>query len=143
MLPFETKKTSTSEGELRKAAVPCRMALENGRPQTEAPGFAGHLEETASEEVSLKFLEGPFYSLSEVTKILGHDNWRIMRRFVIEQGSKQRPIDDGLEAQLNSAYTSTIPLDLQDADYVAALTLELGKTKELYWVSKTLDLSKA
>jgi hypothetical protein len=66
-----------------------------------------------------------------------------VRRFVIEQGAKLRPIDDGLEAQLNSAYTSTIRLDLQDADYVIALTLELGKTKGLNWVGKTLDLSKA
>ena len=66
-----------------------------------------------------------------------------MRRFVIEQGAKLRPIDDGLEAQLNSAYTSTIRLDLQDADYVVALALALGESKELEWVGKTLDLSKA
>ena len=66
-----------------------------------------------------------------------------MRRFVIEQGSKLRRIDDGLEAQLNSTYTSTIRLDLQDADYVVALTLELGKSHELDWWGKTLDLSKA
>ena len=65
------------------------------------------------------------------------------RRFVIEQRSKSRPIDDGLEAQLNSAYTSTIRLDLQDADHVVALTLELGKSHELNWLRKTLDLSKA
>ena len=66
-----------------------------------------------------------------------------MRRFVIEQGAKLRPIDDGLEAQLNSAYTSTIRLDLQDADYVVALALDLGKSRDLDWVGKTLDLSKA
>lgn len=53
-----------------------------------------------------------------------------------------RPIDDGLEAQLNSAYTSTIRLDLQDADYVVALALELGKTNSQDWVGKILDLSK-
>ena len=66
-----------------------------------------------------------------------------MRRFVIEQGSKLRPIHDVLEAQLNAAYTSTIGLDLQDADYLVALMLELGKTGDLCWVGKTLDLSKA
>ena len=53
--------------------------------------------------MNLKFLEGPYRSAHEVTAALGHDQWRIMRRFVIEQGSKLRPIDDGLEAQLNSA----------------------------------------
>ena len=123
--------------------MPCRLALENRRPQTNAPGFAEHLEETAQEEVDMSFLDGPYHSAAEVTDALGHPNWRIVRRFVIEQGAKLRPIDDGLEAQLNSAYTSTIRLDLQDADYVIALTLELGKTRGLNRVGKTLDLSKA
>ena len=64
------------------------------------------------------------------------------RRFVIEQGSKLRPIDDGLEAQLNSAYSSTIRLDLQDADYVVALTLELGRTKSLLGLARRLTCQK-
>ena len=64
------------------------------------------------------------------------------RRFVIEQGSKLRPIDDGLEAQLNSAYSSTIRLDLQDADYVVALTLELGRTKSLLGSARRLTCQK-
>jgi len=140
---LKLKLASTTEAELRDSALPCRLALESRRPQTDAPGFAEHLEETAQEEVELSFLEGPFFSAEEVTKALGHTNWRIMRRFVIEQGAKLRPIDDGLEAQLNSAYTSTIRLDLQDADYVVALAPELGKTKGQGWVGKTLDLSKA
>ena len=71
-----------------------------------------------------------------MTEAPGHPNWRIVRRFIIEQGTKLQPIDDGLEAQLNSAYTSTIRLDLQDADYVIALTLELGKRTGLNWVGK-------
>ena len=141
--PLKIKLASTTEEELRDSAVPCRLALENRRPQTDAPGFAQHLEETAQEEVDMSFLEGPYHSAAAVTEALGHSNWRIMRRFVIEQGAKLRPIDDGLEAQLNSASTSTIRLDLQDADYVIALTLELGKTRGLDWVGKTLDLSKA
>ena len=141
--PLKLKLASTTETELRDSAVPCRLALESRRPQTDAPGFTEHLEETAQEEVDMSFLEGPYHSATEVTEALGHPNWRIVRRFVIEQGAKLRPIDDGLEAQLNSEYTSTIRLDLQDADYVIALTLELGKTKGLDWVGKTLDLSKA
>ena len=141
--PLKIKLASTTELELRDSAVPCRLALENRRPQTDAPGFAEHLEETAQEEVDMSFLDGPYHSDAEVTEVLGHPNWRIVRRFIIEQGTKLRPIDDGLEAQLNSAYTSTIRLDLQDADYVIALTLELGKKAGLNWVGKTLDLSKA
>ena len=47
-----------------------------------------------------------------------------------------------LEVELRSSAVPCRPaLELQDADYVVALTLELGKTKEL--VGKTLDLSKA
>ena len=109
--PLKIKLASTTELELRDSAVPCRLALENRRPQTDAPGFAEHLEETAQEEVDMSFLDGPYHSDAEVTEVLGHPNWRIVRRFIIEQGTKLRPIDDGLEAQLNSAYTSTIRLD--------------------------------
>ena len=140
---MKLKLASTTEEELRDSAVPSRLALEMRKPHTDSPGFAEHLESTAQEEVDLAFLEGPFHSAEEVTNLLGHSKWRIMRRFVIEQGAKLRPIDDGLEAQLNSAYTSTIRLDLQDADYVVAMALKLGKHKELNWVGKTLDLSKA
>ena len=141
--PFKPKLASMTEAELRSSAAICRLALESRRPQTDADGFAEHLESTAMEEVEAHFLEGPYYDAKEVSSIFGHPNWRIMRRFVIEQGAKLRPIDDGLEAQLNSAYTSTIRLDLQDADYVVAQALALGESKELEWVGKTLDLSKA
>lgn len=141
--PLKLKTALMSEEELRDLALPCRTALENRRPQTEARGFAEHLAETAAEEVKVQFLEGPFYSSAEVSEALRHDQRRIMRRFVIEQASKLRPIDDGLEAQLNAAYTSPSRLDLQDADYVVVLTPELGKTGDLCWVGKTLDLAKA
>lgn len=96
--PLKLKLASTTEAELRDSAMPCRLALESRRPQTDAPGFAEHLEETAQEEVEMSFLEGPFLSAAEVIEALGHPNWRIMRRFVVEQGAKLRPIDDGLEA---------------------------------------------
>ncbi|CAK9014200.1 Uncharacterized protein SCF082_LOCUS12246 [Durusdinium trenchii] len=101
------KMAEISEEQLRSTARWRRKALISRRPQTEEPGFAEHLMETASEEVDLGFLQGPFKSEEEVTAILGHENWSVMRRFVIQQGQKLRPIDDGLEAQLNAAYTST------------------------------------
>lgn len=101
-----------------------------------------NLEETAAEEVSLGFLEGPFVSEEEVADTLGHNRWRIIRRFVIEQGSKLRPIDDE-PPQPNAAYSSTIRLDLQDADYVIALALHLGRCSGMEWLGKILDLSKA
>ena len=60
--PLKIKLASTTELELRDSAVPCRLALENRRPQTDAPGFAEHLEETAREEVDMSFLDGPYHS---------------------------------------------------------------------------------
>ena len=141
--PFKPKLASMTEAELRNSATICRLALESRRPQTSAEGFAEHLEATALEEVEARFLDGPYTDAGDVTAALGHSDWRIMRRFVIEQGAKLRPIDDGLEAQLNSAFSSTIRLDLQDADYVISLALALGDSKDLEWVGKTLDLSKA
>ena len=88
---LKLKPATVTEMELRESAKACRLALEGRRPQTDQPGFAKHLEITAAEEVSLGFLDGPFHSSDEVSAALGHDRWRIMRRFVIEQGSKLRP----------------------------------------------------
>ena len=67
--------------------------------QTDESRFAEHLEETAAEEVFLGFLGGPFALEEEVFNTLDHSRWRIMRRIVIEQESKLRSMDDGLEAQ--------------------------------------------
>lgn len=127
------KMAELSEDQLSGTARWRRKALIARRPQTEEPGFAEHLMETAEEEVDLGFLQGPFKSEDEVSAVLGHDDWSVMRRFVIQQGPKLRPVDDGLEAQLNAAYTSTICLELQDADYVIALTTLLGETPGMNW----------
>eukprot|EP00435_Cladocopium_sp_Y103_P026492 s3071_g6.t1 len=141
--PLKIKTAVLTEAELRDNAQYSRKALIARRPQTEEPGFAAHLVETAKEEKELNFLEGPFSSEEEVSEYFGHSHWRVIRRFVIQQGQKLRPIDDGLESQINAAYSSTIRLDLQDADYVIALVLELSKWPGLEWCGKTLDLSKA
>ena len=71
------------------------------------------LQKATKEEVDAGFLQGPFHSESEVTKELGTHRWLAIRRFVIKQGQKHRPIDDALEAHLNDAYTSTIRLRLK------------------------------
>ena len=74
------------------------------------------LLEATSKEVELGFLEGPFASEQEVSEYLGTDRWLAVRRFVIKQGQKYRPIDDGHECQLKEAYSSSIRLKMQDAD---------------------------
>lgn len=136
------KAAEISEEDLRSSAIWRRKALIKRKPQTDDPAFAKHLEETAEEEVAMKFLEGPFTE-EEVTARLETQHWAVMRRFVIQQGEKLRPIDDGAEAQINAGYTSTIRLDLQDADYIAALALKLGSYEQVEWKGKCLDLTKA
>ena len=78
-----------------------------------------------------------------MTAVLGHDRWKIIRRFVVQQETKLRPIDHGLEAQLNTAVSSTIHLGLQDADYAIAISLLLGASPQMQCMGKTVDLSKA
>ena len=143
MYKLKLKPAMVTEDDLRASARWRREALIGRRPQTDQPGFLEHLEETAQEEVALGFLEGPFQSEEQVTENLGHADWTVMRRFVIQQGKKLRPIDDGLEAQVNSAYSSTIDLELQDIDYVTTLAIQLGKHGKYRWKGKCLDLSKA
>ena len=115
------------------------------------------LEMTAAEEVENDFIIGPFFSEEAVTEKIGHPNWSIVRRFVISQegGQKLRPLDNCLEWQVNEAYTSTIQLELQDADYITATAAAIGKIltgksqtssrKPLIktWLWKCFDLSIA
>ena len=142
-----------SEAELRSSATWRRKALLAREKADDEPEHRRHLEETTSDEVTRGFVMGPFFSEDEVTKFLGYDQWSLVRRFVLVQGKekKLRPIDDCLEAQLNSAYTSTIRLELQDSDYLANMALRLADKMKVRgerarcrpWGGKCLDLSKA
>ena len=142
-----------TEDELRSSAIWRRKALLARPKPNEEREHRVHLEQTTDDEVDRGFVIGPFYSEAEVTAKLGHDRWTLVRRFVLVQGKekKLRPIDDCLEAQLNSAYTSTIRLELQDSDYLANMALRVAekmreagpRAKERPWGGKCLDLSKA
>eukprot|EP00435_Cladocopium_sp_Y103_P060513 s739_g22.t1 len=87
--PLKIKPAVLTEAELRDNAEYSRKALIGRRPQTEEPGFAEHLMETAKEEKELNFLDGPFSSEEEVSSYLGHSNWGVIRRFVIHTSSSQ------------------------------------------------------
>ena len=142
-----------SEAELRSSATWRRKALLAREKADDELEHRKHLEETTSDEVARGFVMGPFFSESEVSDFLGHDSWSLVRRFVLVQAKekKLRPIDDCLEAQLNSAYTSTIRLELQDSDYLASMALRLAEKMRQKgrhavgrpWGGKCLDLSKA
>ena len=140
-----------SEAELRSTAKHRRGSLETlsrGHPSDED---ASLLAQATAEEVEAGFLEKGM-SAEEVSDFFGHSNWAVVRRFVLIQdgGRKVRPIDDCLEAQLNSAFTSTIALQLQDSDYISSLALFIAERLQSVkpslrtrWLGKCLDLSKA
>ena len=59
-----------------------------GRSTQMDPTHIEHLEATATEELELGFMEGPFFSESEVSNYLGRDDWCVVRRFVLVQGAE-------------------------------------------------------
>ena len=149
---FDAKLTpaSVTEGQLRESAKWRRKVL-IAKPLKMADECFGPLEDACKEELEKGSVEGPFFSEDEVSKFLGHDQWCCIRRFIIQQGDKFRPIDDCCECQLNEGYSSTFKLRLQDADYFACLALSVCKRVACVesrpdlseWSGKCLDLSRA
>ena len=95
---FEPKvrPAALSEEQLRASAVWRRRALLQSRRTalSSSPDHVAHLDAATEEEVQLGFMEGPF-SEAQVTEKLGHPNWCIIRRFILDQGGgKLRPIDE-------------------------------------------------
>lgn len=139
---------SMTEDELSNSALWRRRAL-MGSNREWTPEEEDALVKTTSEEVNMGFLEGP-YSEDEMSVLLGTDKWSLNPRFVLFQGStgKVRIIDDAKRSCVNEAYSSTIKLQLQDVDYVAAMVTEATKVAasagmQCDWMGKTFDLSKA
>lgn len=151
--PELLKPATMTEEDLRSMAKWRRRKALLARVPKLNPEHVKHLIEASDDELARGFLDGPFFSEEEVTRHLGRDDWSLVRRFVLVQGSegKLRPIDDCLEAQLNFAYTSTSYLKLQDVDYISGLALKIVSAASsgddrLYngkWLGKCLDLSKA
>ena len=141
-----------TEGELFETAAERREALLQKFEKVD-PREAEALKDATDGEVAHGFLEGPYYDKHEVSAKLGTDQWTIIRRFVLFQGSEQkaRPIDNCLESQLNAGYSASIHLRLQDSDYIASMALHVAKAisegrahaKAANWKGKCLDLSKA
>ena len=151
--PTQYKFATMRRGDLDKSAVWRRKAI-LGKWRGEAnPDHVEHLEATCAEEVEMGFLEGPFYTEEAVSEALGRSDWSLIRRFVLVQGAelKLRPMDDCLESQLNSAFTSNSYLKLQDIDYVAGMALQIAAASSSgnqrhgsgAWLGKCLDLSNA
>ncbi|CAE7532121.1 unnamed protein product, partial [Symbiodinium necroappetens] len=132
---------------LREAAPDLRAAIV-ANPRRVSSDEAAALKQVTEEECRAGFLSGPLATEEEVTRHLGTSQWLAVRRFLLQQGGKLRPIDDGHEAHLNDAYGSSIRLRLQDSNYFAAMAMAIAKMEKdlgvsIPWVAKCLDLSKA
>lgn len=128
------------------------------------------LDEQTQAEVTAGFLQGPF-SEEQISAQLGRCDWVLNPRFLLMQGQgpqkKPRIIDDCKKSGLNNSFTSVERLQLQDFDFVVAVTKLLGScvkdgqvtmalaTGEVLeaglhpsmrgqrWLARTLDLAKA
>ena len=89
------------------------------------------LLEATADEISRGFLQGP-YSEDEMTVLQEDEKWSLNPRFVFFQGTsgKVRVIDDARRSAVNSAYSSTIKLQLQDIDYAANMVMLALKEAE-------------
>ena len=140
---------SITEDELLDAALWRRKMLMGQHKQITAAEESALLEATA-DEISRGFLQGP-YSEDEMTVLQEDEKWSLNHRFVLFQGTsgKVRVIDDARRSAVNSAYSSTIKLQLQDIDYAANMVMLALKEAEAagipvdQWMGKTFDLSKA
>ena len=140
---------SMTEDELVNSAKWRRNSLMRATRALSKPEEDALIEATAL-EVEKGFLQGP-YTAEEMSVLMGTDGWSLNPRFVLFQGSNQkvRVIDDAKESAVNSAYSSTVKLQLQDVDYAAAMALGamkevgLSTSDALDWLGKTFDLSKA
>ncbi|CAE7522105.1 unnamed protein product, partial [Symbiodinium necroappetens] len=145
----KVKPATLTEMDLRETAEARRRAI-TGSSTRDDSCKASILQEVTQEEVNLGFLDGP-YSAEEISNLVGHENWCVIRRFLIEQGAKHRPIDDACQSQTNAAYSATIKLELHNADYIACIALLIAKKikggEQRFgsgeWTGKCLDLTKA
>ena len=79
------------------------------------------LWEQSLAEAEAGWIDGPFYDECEVSERVKTTDWICARRFPLQQPTKIRLIDDGLESGLNSAYSCYNKLTLMDMDAVVAL----------------------
>ena len=117
---------SISTGQLEGEAAWRRRSISS---KTLSAQDAATLTELGASEVQAGFISGPFHSEQEVSAALGRSDWVATPRFVLLQGAKAKPrvIDDCRASGLNSSFSSTERLRLQDLDYVVAMVRLAGR----------------
>ena len=138
---------TTTQDELEASAFWRRKSVMGAKPDL-APADEEELVAAAQKEVDLGFLEGPFTE-AQLDDFYGHRRWLLNPRFALHQGvNKIRVIDDAKVSSLNTGYSSTFKLQLQDNDYIAAMIRAAMLEQQRHgiadtWLGRTLDLSKA
>ena len=108
--------------QLDNQAVWRRKAL-MGKPITEDEmAQETDMKNETMAEVQAGFLQGPF-SPEEISKRIGSEDWSLTKRFLLYQGEdrKIRIIDNYRDSAVNSAFSSSSYLALQDTDFVIGL----------------------
>ena len=75
--PELLRPATMTEDDLRRSSIWRRKAM-LARIHVSDPSHVGHLLETTEEELSLGFLEGPFFSEAQVTEFLGRDDCMVL-----------------------------------------------------------------
>ena len=131
-----------SVSQLRSQAI-WRRKTSIGKCRTSGNTSADvELWEQSLNEVNDGWLDGPFYDETEVSERAHTTDWICTRictsRFPLQQPTKIRLLDDGLESGLNSAYSCYNKLTLTDMDAVVALAnmvLQAVASKGVFRVS--------
>ncbi|CAE7805718.1 unnamed protein product [Symbiodinium sp. CCMP2592] len=133
---FETKEspaTSTPELLLESARWR-RERLKSRDPHEKDPEATWQLWDCTLKDRDDGFLTGPFYDEDEVKKHLGVEEFVCSRRFVIEQGTperpKLRPIDNYKEGGVNEAYHSLEKLALFDVNWMTAMATYIARVSD-------------
>ena len=160
---------ATEESLRRNSGINNKLAVVRTKSSGE-PDIDVSFYEQALLEVTKGWLIGPFRSLEEYERELGHCP-HVSRRFPLDQSDKVRSIDDMLESGINTTFGCHDKLVLHDVDFVASVIKSVekliagagtlvdedgtsvpipthsawkqGATSISAWVGKTIDLSEA
>ena len=108
--------------QLDHQAIWKRRALMGKAMSEEETEQSADLKRESLEEAEAGFLEGPFTE-AQITQRLGSDQWSLTKRFCLYQGEEKkiRVIDNYRDSGVNSAYSSSSYLSLQDTDFIVGL----------------------
>ena len=108
--------------QLDHQAIWKRRAMMGKAMTEEEAEQSADLKRESMDEVSAGFLEGPFTE-AQLTQRLGSDQWSLTKRFCLYQGEEKkiRVIDNYRDSGVNSAYSSSSYLALQDTDFIVGM----------------------